>query len=176
MAKSAVPVATYSELVDRLRAQPATTTLQIRRAGREMTVSGNLPRAPAVTRRQGLLLSGALLAGSTPEYSAWWLFQRPILSVQDVAGGSAAESAGFAYGDVLFRIDGQPVTELEAVTALAKRAAEEDRPLHVLVLRLYDEENDRKATFRLLELESPETESVGAPPFADALTKKKAAP
>lgn len=172
-----VAVTTYSELVDQLRSQGTGTTLRVRRAGREVLVSGPLPKAQMITRRKGLLLSGALLATSTPEYAPWWLFQRPILSVQDVAGGSDAESAGFGYGDVVFRVDGEPVTELAAVAALAKRAAETESPLHVLVLRIRDEDNDRKATFRMLELESPTVEDVGAlPPTRDAETKKKAAP
>ncbi len=167
----AVKVQTYTEMVDALRGQVGNTTLLVRRHGVEKTVTGTLPMAPQITRRRGVLLSGALLAPSSAEYAPWWAFQRPVLAVEDVAGGSGADEAGFFVGDIIMNIEGQPVDSFAAVAAAAQRATEEKRELDVLVLRLVDSEADRKATFHRLKLADPETELVGA---TDATKASKA--
>ena len=167
----ATKVNTYTEMVDALRGRDGNASFLIRRRGKEMTISGTLPLAPQITRRRGVLLSGALLAPANPEYAQWWAFQRPVLAVEDVAGGSGAEDAGFAFGDVIISIDGQPVDTFAAVAAAAERAVSEDRDLEVLVLRLLDMEADRKATFHHLKLAQPETELVGTAVSSKA-TKK----
>ena len=161
--KPSVRIGTYTELVDALRGAGSGTAVVVKRQGVEKTLQGALPASPAITRRRGLVLSGALLAPATPDFAAWWLSQGPVLSIQDVAGGSAAESAGFGYGDVIIRMDGEAVTDLSRALELAKRAAAQERPLEILLLRLSDEDNDRKSTFRLLTLEAPETEIIGPP-------------
>jgi serine protease Do len=169
----AVKVRTYTEMVDALRGQSGNATLVVRRRGAEKTITGTLPMAPQITRRRGVLLSGALLAPSSPEYAPWWGFQRPVLAVEDVAGGSGADEAGFHVGDIIINIEGQPVDSFAAVAAAAQRATEEQRNLDVLVLRLLDSEVERKATFRRLKLAEPETELVGAVDASNA-TKKAA--
>jgi S1-C subfamily serine protease len=167
----AVKVQTYTEMVDALRGQVGNTTLLVRRHGVEKTVTGTLPMAPQITRRRGVLLSGALLAPSSADYAPWWAFQRPVLAVEDVAGGSGADEAGFYVGDIIMNIEGQPIDSFAAVAAAAQRATEEQRELDVLVLRLVDSEADRKATFHRLKLADPETELVGA---TDATKASKA--
>jgi len=172
----AVKVRTYTEMVDALRGQVGNATLVVRRKGMEKTIAGIIPMAPQVTRRRGVLLSGALLAASSPEYAPWWGFQRSVLAVEDVAGGSGADEAGFHVGDIIMNIEGQPVDSFAAVAAAAQRATEEERDLDVLVLRLLDSDADSKATFRRLKLADPETELVGAIDAAKAskATKKAA--
>ena len=167
----AVKVRTYTEMVDALRGQTGNVTLVVRRRGAEKTITGIVPLAPQITRRRGVLLSGALLAPSSPDYAPWWGFQRPVLAVEDVAGGSGADEAGFHIGDIIMNIEGQPVDSFAAVAAAAQRATEEERELDVLVLRLWDSDADRKATFRRLKLAEPETELVGA---SDATKASKA--
>ena len=93
----------------------------------------------------------------------------------DVAGGSAAETAGFAFGDVIISIDGQVVDSFAGVAAAAKRAFDEERELAVLVLRLFDREADHKATFHLVKVADPETEVVGAMEASKAEKSKKKA-
>ena len=85
-----------------------------------------------------------------------------MFAVEDVAGGSDADEAGFHVGDIIMNIEGQPVDSFAAVVAAAQRATEEERELDVLVLRLLDSDADSKATFRRLKLAEPETELVGA--------------
>jgi serine protease Do len=167
----AIKVHTYTELIDALRGHGDIATLVVRRKGTEKTVTGTLPAAPQITRRRGILLSGALLAPSSAEYAPWWAFQRPVLAVEDVAGGSGADEAGFYVGDIIMNIEGQPIDSFAAVAEAAQRATEEQRELDVLVLRLVDTEADRKATFHRLKLEDPETELVGA---GDATKTSKA--
>lgn len=172
----AVNVDTYTEMVDALRGHGNTATFLVRRRGVEKTITGTLPLAPQVTRRRGILLSGALLAPASPDYASWWAFQRPVLAVADVAGGSTAEDAGFAFGDVVISIDGQVVDSFAGVASAAKRAFDEQRELEVLVLRLFDREADHKATFHLVKIADPETEVVGAMEASKAeKSKKKAA-
>jgi serine protease Do len=172
----AVEVHTYTEMVDALRGQTGNATLVVRRKGVEKTITGTLPMAPQITRRRGVLLSGALLAPSSAEYAPWWAFQRPVLAVEDVAGGSGAEEAGFYVGDILMNIEGKPIDSFAAVAAAAQLATEEERELDVLVLRLVNSDKDRKATFHRLKLADPETELVGAIDAAKAskATKKAA--
>ena len=153
-----VKVNTYTEMVDGVRGHGTSASFLVRRRGIEKTITGTLPLAPLVTRRKGVLLSGALLAPASPEYVAWWAFQRPVLAVADVAGGSTAADAGFNYGDVIVSIDGQGVDSFAAVEAAAKRANDEQRELDVLVLRLQDNE----AAFYRLQVAEPETEVIGA--------------
>jgi serine protease DegQ len=173
----AVKVKTYTELVDALRGHGNVATFIVRRRGVETTLSGSLPLAPQVTRRRGVLLSGALLAPSSPEYAPWWAFKRSVLAVEDVAGGSSAEEAGFVVGDVIMSMDGKVVENLAAVTTAADQATKDGRDLEVLVLRLVDGEAERRATFYRLKLPSPETELIGAPdPEKTSKSLKKAAP
>lgn len=171
----AVKVNTYTEMVDGLRGHGNSATFHVRRRGVEKTITGSLPLAPQVTRRKGVLLSGALLAPASPDYAAWWAFQRPVLAVADVAGGSTAEDAGFGFGDVIVSIDGQAVDSFAAVEAAAKLANEEQRELDVLVLRLLDRDADHKATFHRVKIPEPETEVVGAMAATKTEKKKKAA-
>ena len=128
------PVRTQSELIDALRGHLESITLQVRRAGTVVQLSGSWPSSPIVTERSGLMLAGALFAPA--KRLSWSLgADGPKLIVHDVMLGSEAESIGIEPFDLLLTVNGKPVPSLDGLRTMAESS---DQPLELLLMRIVD--------------------------------------
>jgi serine protease Do len=103
-----------TRLVDELRGRLSHVALRVQRAGREITVEGSLPAVPLVTERRGLYLSGMLIAPLEVR-DAREMHSDPLLLVQHVAPGSAAEIVGVARWTQPTHLNDRPITSLDAL-------------------------------------------------------------
>ena len=132
---------TETDLVDALRGHLDAVTLRVLRDGRQIDVQGRWPRAPLVTERRGVWISGALIAEAEPLTSGL-IAGSPALMVHHVSPGSEAESAGLMSYDLLVRADGAPVDSLAALLQRAREANSAKQPLELMLLRLTSETQD----------------------------------
>jgi S1-C subfamily serine protease len=129
------PIATESDLMDALRGQLNEVSLTVLRGGDEVIVDGSWPAAAKVTERRGLWVSGALFAESEL-LTGGQVGGSPALMVHFIEPGSEADSAALQVIDLLVSANGQTVDSLAALATIASRAAEQEEPLELLLLRL----------------------------------------
>jgi S1-C subfamily serine protease len=130
-----------TDLVDALRGSLDSVSLKVRRNGQEIEVRGKWPQAAKLTERRGLWIDGALLA-EAERTTGGLIVGAPALMVHHVESGSEAESAGLLPFDLLVTADRAPVDSLAALEQAAQRAAREQRPLELMLLRMGSENTD----------------------------------
>jgi S1-C subfamily serine protease len=147
---------TEGALLDRLRGATSSTTLQVERAGKQVSLRPTLRPALSPLRRTGLYVAGALLSVSTLR-NFDFNDMPTALMVHFVEDGSPANAAGLQVYDHLIAVNGRKVTSLDELAA-ALKGAPDDRPTTLELLRLVDRED------RFLE-------SVLAPVVVDEVRK-----
>ncbi len=154
------PITTESDLMDALRGELGSVSLQVRRDGRTMTLKGRWPAAPIVTAREGLLVSGALIAEAEP-FTAGQIADRPALMVHHVEPGSAAEAAGLQAFDLVLSADGGPAPSLPEMLKSARQARAAGRDLQLMLLRVGSDMSDELFRHELRQLPVEELELIG---------------
>jgi len=122
-----------SDLMHALRGQLDDVSLTVRRDGVEVTLHGNWPAAPRVIERQGLWISGALIAESEPMIRGQ-ILDGPSLMIHHVQDGSSAQVQGLQEYDLVLTANGRPVDSIAALQALAHET--EASELSLMLLRL----------------------------------------
>jgi serine protease Do len=122
LAVDGVAVSNEGQFVHELRGRLGDVSIRVNRRGREITLRGALPPAPAVLSRRGVLVGGMLLAplnyrdvGSTD--------LGHDIGVHDVEPGSEAEANDLQYLDLLIAVNGEPVRDLDQLHGLLRQAA-----------------------------------------------------
>ena len=100
-----------SDLMHALRGKLDDVTLSVRRDGAEVTLHGNWPAASRVIERQGLWISGALIAESEPMIRGQ-VQGSPSLMIHYVQDGSAAQAQDLQEYDLVLTANGHPVDSL----------------------------------------------------------------
>lgn len=151
-------VATPTEFYDAVRGQLDALVVTVERDGRELTLQGSLPPAPRVTERRGLVVGGVLFADAEAHTGGMFNLNARLM-VHNVDAASPASE--FAYFDLLLGLDGEEVDSLETLETLAARAAAEQRPASLRLLRLSAEGN-QFFVYHRRALDTREMERVGA--------------
>jgi S1-C subfamily serine protease len=154
------PIATESDLLDALRGRLNDVSLTVLRGGEEIIVEGAWPAATRVTERQGLWISGALFAESEI-LTGGQVGGSPALMVHFVEPGSEAESAALQVIDLLVSANGQSVDSLAALATIASRAADQEEPLEMLLLRLASADRSELFVYQRRALPTTSVELVG---------------
>jgi S1-C subfamily serine protease len=131
-------VATQGEFVHAMRGRLDSVALAVERDGNVIDVSGRWPAAARVLDREGLLVTGALFAGTPPGITSV-LAAPAALMVHHVDPGSEAEAGDLRPYDLLFSVDGERVATLQQLQDLADKARRQRRELEMVVMRLSDD-------------------------------------
>jgi hypothetical protein len=107
----------------------------VRRDGAEVTLHGNWPAAARVIERQGLWISGALIAESEPMIRGQ-VQGSPSLMIHYVQDGSAAEAQDLQEYDLVLTANGRPVDSLASLQTLAREAETSKAEMSLMLLRL----------------------------------------
>jgi len=121
------PISNEGQFVHELRGRLDTVSLVVERQGKEITLMGTLPPAPAILERKGILVSGMLLAPlgyrDTP-----LLGLGHDIGIHDLESGSDAEANELTYWDLVLAVDDEPVqdmAQLHQLLVVASRAKSE---------------------------------------------------
>jgi S1-C subfamily serine protease len=153
-------VATGTDLVDALRGDLDSVTLEVERDGKRVDLQGRWPAAPLITERQGVWISGALIAEAEPLTSGL-IAGSPGLMVHFVSPGSEAESAGLDLFDLVVSVDRKPVDTLAAFEQRAREARASGKPLELMLLRIASEAHDEYFTHQRRLLPVDDLQRVG---------------
>jgi len=151
---------TESDLMDALRGHLDAVSLVVMRDGKEVAVQGRWPAAGKVIERRGLWVSGALFAEAEP-LTGGLIAGAPNLMIHYVEPGSEAEAAGVAAFDLLMSAQGAPMDSLASLLKLAQRAASDDRPMELMLLRLASEMKEDLFVHQQRTLSVTELQAVG---------------
>jgi S1-C subfamily serine protease len=124
-----------SDLMHALRGKLDDVTLAVRREGAEVTLHGNWPAASRVIERQGLWISGALIAESEPMIRGQ-VQGSPSLMIHYVQDGSAAQAQDLQEYDLVLTANGRPVDSLATLQTLAREAETSKSEMSLMLLRL----------------------------------------
>jgi putative serine protease PepD len=124
-----------SALVHALRGKLDDVSLVVRRDGKELTLNGNWPAAPHVVERQGLWISGALIAEAEPLFRGQ-ILGGPTLMIHHIQSGSSAQVQGLQEYDLVLTANGRAVDSLETLQTLAREAEANESELSLMLLRL----------------------------------------
>ena len=124
-----------SDLMHALRGKLDDVTLSVRRDGAEVTLHGNWPAASRVIERQGLWISGALIAESEPMIRGQ-VQGSPSLMIHYVQDGSAAQAQDLQEYDLVLTANGRPVDSLATLQTLAREAETSKSEMSLMLLRL----------------------------------------
>ncbi|HEX9208718.1 MAG TPA: trypsin-like peptidase domain-containing protein [Steroidobacteraceae bacterium] len=155
-------ITTESDLMDALRGELGAISLKVRRDGRDVEIKGRWPAAPSVTAREGLWMSGALVAEAEP-LTAGQIAEHPALMVHHVESGSEAEAAGLQDYDLVLSADGAPVDSLPLLLERAQRARSAGRPLALMLLRIGSDMTDEFFRHEQRQLPIEDLEHIGPP-------------
>ncbi len=122
------------QLVHALRGRLNQFALKVIRKGREVTLRGSLKPVESVLGRQGLYISGVLLAPTGFRDEEELNLNQPLM-VHSVAPGSLAESLGFKKWNMLVSIDGHAVDGLADLRKRLAAARGEERAVTVVLKR-----------------------------------------
>jgi S1-C subfamily serine protease len=123
-----------SHLIHALRGHLDNFTVRITRQGRSMQLSGKISPAPKVTERQGVYVSGVLMA-------PWGIRDWPAelklspLVVHSVETGSIGDNAKINFLDILIGIDGQPINNLKELFSALQTANEKKQAVKIKLKR-----------------------------------------
>lgn len=136
-----------TQFIDALRGHLDQVRLKILRDGQPVTLTGRFKPMPRVTERQGLYLSGIVIAPSnfrdTPEANLG-----KSLIVHYVDEGSLANAQGFQVWDFIKSVDGKSFHELGALATYLKTA---NNPVRFVIKR-FSEAHDRIYEYHEFEL------------------------
>ncbi len=134
-APDAIPNETH--LVHLLRGKRGDINLRILRDGKDLLTSFNVRPAEKLTRRQGIYVSGLIIAPSgyfdEPELNLG-----KALMVHHVKGGSVSHSEKIKQWDFIKTVDGKQVNNIEELFAFFADASEEQRDIDIVFKRIYD--------------------------------------
>jgi serine protease Do len=134
LAVGRVAISNEGQFVHALRGRLDDVPLVVERAGKQLTLTGTLPAAPAVLQRRGLLASGMLLAPlGHPDLP--FLGLGHDIGIHDLVPGSAAEANALSYWDLVSAVDDQPVENMAQLHALLLAASRAGREATVDFLR-----------------------------------------
>ena len=146
--------------MDALRGHLDAVSLVVMRDGKEVAVQGRWPAAGKVIERRGLWVSGALFGEAEP-LTGGLIAGAPNLMIHYVEPGSEAEAAGVAAFDLLLTAQGAPMDSLGSLLKLAQRAAADDRPMELMLLRLASEMKEDLFVHQQRTLSVTELQAVG---------------
>jgi S1-C subfamily serine protease len=129
------PLENQSGLMHALRGKLDDVSLTVRRDGAEFTLHGKWPAAPRVIERQGLWISGALIAESEPMIRGQ-ILGSPSLMIHHVQAGSSAQVQGLQEYDLVLTANGRSLDSLATLQSLAGEAQASDAQLSLMLLRL----------------------------------------
>lgn len=129
------PLENQSALMHALRGKLDDVTLTVQRDGAEVALHGKWPAAPRVIERQGLWISGALIAESEPMIRGQ-IMGGPSLMIHYVQDGSAAEAQDLNEYDLVLTANGRPVDSLATLQAVARETEGSKAELSLMLLRL----------------------------------------
>ena len=161
-----------SDLMHALRGKLADVALTVRRNGAEMTLRGNWPAAPRVTERQGLWISGALIAESEPMIRGQ-IQGSPSLMIHYVQDGSTADAQDLNEYDIVLTANGRPVDSLQTLQTLAREAELSKSDISLMLLRL-DSVRSGLFVYQTRALPLDEVELVGPPGAPEISTAVRA--
>jgi S1-C subfamily serine protease len=139
-----------SHLIHALRGHLDNFTVRITRQGSSMQLSGKISPAPKVTERQGVYVSGVLMA-------PWGIRDWPAelklspLVVHHVETGSIGDNAKIQTLDILISIDGQPITHLKALFSVLQTAKEKKQAVKIKLKRFSETDNFSDRYYDYLE-------------------------
>lgn len=156
------PIANEGQFVHELRGRLDDVTLVVARAGKEITLKGTLPPAPAVLQRRGIFASGMLLAPLGNRDISDFALGHDI-GVHDIELGSDAEANELTYWDMILAVNGAPVRSLEQLYELLLAASQTGDEATVDFLRRNRLSGDvlHEPQRRRMEITAPEWVSVG---------------
>jgi S1-C subfamily serine protease len=129
------PLENQSGLMHALRGKLDDVSLTVRRNGAEFALHGKWPAAPRVIERQGLWISGALIAESEPMIRGQ-ILGSPSLMIHHVQAGSSAQVQGLQEYDLVLTANGRSLDSLATLQSLAGEAQASDAELSLMLLRL----------------------------------------
>jgi S1-C subfamily serine protease len=150
-----------SALVHALRGKLDDVSLLVRRDGKEITLHGNWPAAPHVIERQGLWISGALIAEAEPLFRGQ-ILGGPTLMIHHIQSGSPAQVQDLQEYDLVLSANGHAVDSLETLQRLAREAEANKSELSLMLLRLGSVRNGLFA-YQQRTLRPDDIELVGPP-------------
>ena len=130
--------ASADELVLALRGRYGNVPLRVQRDGREITLPTALKPSLQHVGRKGLAISGVVFAPrllsevSSPDEAG-------VLIVHQVEPGSTGDLHQISYGLEVTSVDGQRVTSLGQLRALAEQAAQDQRELRLMLRAVTDD-------------------------------------
>lgn len=142
-----------TQVLHHLRGQRE-VAMTVLRDGKSLTLHGSLDSEPPVLGRQGLFISGMLLADPAPEWSHDLNIRAVI--VRGVVPGTAAEAAEIETSDLLVSIDGRPTPDLASARAVLQELAREKRAARLVLERISSGTTpERTGVFVWVEAELP---------------------
>ena len=142
-----------TQVMHQLRGQRE-VTMTVWRDGKTLTLHGSLESDTPVLGRQGLYISGMLLADPAPEWSHDLNIRAVV--VRGVASGSAAEAAEIESSDLLVSIDGRPTPDLASARAVLEDLARNKRAARLVLERISSGTTpERTGVFAWIEAELP---------------------
>jgi serine protease Do len=157
-----VPISNEGQFVHELRGRLDDVSLVVERKGRQLTLAGRLPPAPAVLQRRGILVSGMLLAPlgyrDTP-----FLGLGHDIGIHDLESGSDAEANELTYWDLVLAVDDVAVQDMEQLYRLLQAAAKSGREVTLDFVRRGQVSADVvfEPLRRRMEIDPPEWVTVG---------------
>ena len=140
-----------AQLIHALRGRLDDVNLKVKRDGREIAISGQLPAAPLITERAGVLISGLLIGPPTFSDSAILGIDNG-LTVHSVEPGSAGEDLEFQPWDILTTINGKRYRNVKILFTDLKKLQELGQPVVIEILRI---SGSLKVLFEYLKRELP---------------------
>ena len=165
-------LANNGQFVHAVRGRLDDLTLRVLRNGDEIVVRGSMQPFPNILDRQGVYVSGMLLAPivyvDRGDFGG-----RNDVSIQYLESGSTARTMELKVYDSLMSMDGEPVTELTDIYDRLEAASREERPVRFVFKRL-DWEDHHIFGFIQREFEVADLEHMGPIPEQEPeqVTKK----
>lgn len=159
------PVQSPTQFIDATRGRLENLTVMVRREGKPLRLTGTLAPAPKITERSGLWVDGAVFAEVGDFYGGLLKDGRGVM-VHHVDEASEAASAGLQFFDLIERANGQPVHSLGDLEKIVVNAAEQEKPIELLLIRVMSE-GERLFEYQRRTLSGEDVGRVGGPPKYD---------
>jgi S1-C subfamily serine protease len=153
---AAAPPRTLDEFMNALRGRTGPVRMTVERNGKRVVVETHPTRRPAIVDRRGISIDGALIAPL--EFEDDHLLGGSGLAVHSVEPSSAAQILGLEGLDMLVRVDGRTITQLDSLVSWMGR-----RPAGPVVLeyRRFAPGYHRMFEYHRRELPGTEVELIG---------------
>lgn len=150
-----------SHFIHAVRGRLDHLTLRITRAGNTIKLSGQLKHAPRITDRQGVYVSGILIA-------PWWIrdwseVNLPPLMVHHVEAGSIGQNEKIETWDSLIALDGQAMQNLAQLFAHLQEAYQRNQTV-TIKLKRFSRLDDRMYDYLERPLKIQDLKYIGLKP------------